>query len=72
MKQQYRYTKPYRGKDPNFEKEELTENENNDNLQRRLKVSRKLKKTFNKWSRKSFCRKDLGPRAPPARNVSRW
>ena len=72
MKQQYRYTKPYRGKDPNFEKEELIENENNDNLQRRLKVSRKLKKTFNKWSRKSFCRKDLGPRGPPARNVSRW
>jgi hypothetical protein len=48
MKQQYRHTKPYRGKDPTFEKEELTENENNDNLQRRLKVSRKLKKTFNK------------------------
>ena len=38
MKQQYRYTKPYRGKDPNFEKEELIENENNDNLQRRLKA----------------------------------
>jgi len=27
MKQQYRYTKPYRGKDPNFEKEELIENQ---------------------------------------------
>ena len=67
MKQQYRYTKPYRGKDPNFEKEELIENENNDNLQRRLKVSRKLKKTFNKWSRKSFCRNDLGPRGRPPR-----
>ena len=48
MKQQYRHTKPYRGKDPTFAKEELTENENNDNLQRRLKVSRKLKKIFNK------------------------
>ena len=23
MKQEYRHTKPYRGKDPNFEKEEL-------------------------------------------------
>ena len=23
MKQEYRHTKPYRGKDPNFEKEEI-------------------------------------------------
>jgi len=46
MKQEYRHTKPYRGKDPNFEKEELTEQEINDTLERRLKVSRKLKKTF--------------------------
>jgi hypothetical protein len=48
MKQQYRHTKPYRGKDPTFEKEELTEQGINDTLERRLKVSRKLKKTFNK------------------------
>ena len=48
MKQEYRHTKPYRGKDPNFEKEELTEQEINDTLERRLKVNRKLKKTFNK------------------------
>ena len=27
MKQEYRQTKPYRGKDPNFEKEELNEEE---------------------------------------------
>ena len=27
MKQQYRHTKPYRGKDPNFETEEMTEQE---------------------------------------------
>ncbi len=27
MKQQYRHTKPYRGKDPTFENEELTEQE---------------------------------------------
>ena len=46
MKQQYRYTKPYRGKDPNFEKEELTEQEINDTVQRRLKINRKLKKIF--------------------------
>ena len=48
MKQEYRHTKPYRCKDPNFEKEELTEQEINDTLERRLKVNRKLKKTFNK------------------------
>ena len=48
MKQEYRHTKPYRGKDPTFAKEELTDQEINDTLERRLKVSRKLKKTFNK------------------------
>jgi len=48
MKQEYRHTKPIRGKDPTFEKEELTEQEINDTIQRRLKVNRKLKKTFNK------------------------
>ena len=48
MKQQYRHTKPIRGKDPPFEKEELTEQEINDTLERRLKINRKLKKTFNK------------------------
>ena len=46
MKQQYRHTKQIRGKDPNFEKEELTEQEINDTLERRLKINRKLKKTF--------------------------
>ena len=46
MKQEYRHTKPYRGKDPTFAKEELTEQEINDTLERRLKVSRKLKKIF--------------------------
>jgi hypothetical protein len=56
MKQEYRHTKPYRGKDPNFEKEELTEQE----IDRtcglaplnpalpRLKINRKLKKIFGK------------------------
>ena len=48
MKQEYRHTKPYRGKDTTFEKQELTEQEINDTLERRLKVNRKLKKTFNK------------------------
>ena len=48
MKQEYRHTKPYRGKDPTFAKEELTEHENDDTIQRRLKVNRELKKTFNK------------------------
>ena len=28
MKQEYRHTKPYRGKDPTFENEELTEIDN--------------------------------------------
>ena len=54
MKQQYRHTKPYRGKDPNFEKEELQTykkivDENIDKaVQYRLQRNRKLKKTFNK------------------------
>jgi len=46
MKQEYRHTKPYRGKDPTFAKEELTEQEINDTLERRLKVNRNLKKIF--------------------------
>jgi hypothetical protein len=46
MKQEYRHTKPYRGKDPTFSKEELTEQEINDTVQRRLKINRKLKKIF--------------------------
>ncbi|SVD87934.1 uncharacterized protein METZ01_LOCUS440788 [marine metagenome] len=46
MKQEYRHTKPYRGKDPNFEKEELTEQEIDDTVQRRLKRNRNLKKIF--------------------------
>ncbi len=46
MKQQYRHTKPIRGKDPNFEKEELTEQEINDTIQRRLKRNRNIKKIF--------------------------
>jgi hypothetical protein len=46
MKQEYRHTKPYRGKDPTFAKEELTEQEINDTVQRRLKINRKLKKIF--------------------------
>ena len=46
MKQQYRHTKPIRGKDPTFEKEELTEQEITDTLERRLKANRKLKKIF--------------------------
>ena len=46
MKQQYRHTKPIRGKDPNFEKEELTQHEIDDTIQRRLKVNRNLKKIF--------------------------
>jgi hypothetical protein len=46
MKQEYRHTKPYRGKDPNFEKEELTEQEINDTVQRRLKRNRNIKKIF--------------------------
>ena len=46
MKQQYRHTKPIRGKDPNFEKEELTEQEINDTIQRRLKINRNIKKIF--------------------------
>ena len=49
MKQQYRHTKPIRGKDPNFEKEELTEQEINDTIQRRLKRNRNIKKIF-KWN----------------------
>ena len=48
MKQEYRHTKPIRGKDPNFEKEELTEQEINDTIQRRLKRNRNIKKIF-KW-----------------------
>ena len=46
MKQEYRHTKPIRGKDPNFEKEELTEQEINDTIQRRLKRNRNIKKIF--------------------------
>jgi len=46
MKQEYRHTKPYRGKDPTFAKEELTEQEIDDTVQRRLKRNRKLKKIF--------------------------
>jgi hypothetical protein len=46
MKQEYRHTKPYRGKDPTFAKEELTEQEINDTLERRLKRNRNLKKIF--------------------------
>ena len=46
MKQQYRHTKPIRGKDPKFEKEELTEQEINDTIQRRLKRNRNIKKIF--------------------------
>ena len=54
MKQQYRHTKPYRGKDSNFEKEGLQTykkivDENIDRaVQHRLQRNRKLKKTFNK------------------------
>ena len=46
MKQQYRHTKPIRGKDPKFEKEALTEQEINDTIQRRLKRNRNIKKIF--------------------------
>ena len=46
MKQEYRHTKPIRGKDPNFEKEELTEQKINDTIQRRLKRNRNIKKIF--------------------------
>ena len=31
MKQEYRHTKPYRGKDPEFEKEELKEQDTQEN-----------------------------------------
>ena len=52
MKQEYRHTKPYRGKDPSFEKEELqgykkTIDEGIDKaVQYRLQRNRKLKKIF--------------------------
>ena len=52
MKQQYRHTKPYRGKDPNFEKEELQgykktiDDSINETVQYRLQRNRKLKKIF--------------------------
>ena len=57
MKQQYRYTKPYRGKDPTFAKEgiEIWSGLNqvdrdsvarDINRRKRLKMNRKLKKTF--------------------------
>jgi hypothetical protein len=56
MKQEYRHTKPYRGKDPNFEKEELTEQKTDltcglallNPALPRLKINRKLKKIFDK------------------------
>ena len=52
MKQEYRHTKPYRGKDPAFEREELqgykiTIDEGIDKaVQYRLQRNRKLKKIF--------------------------
>ena len=52
MKQQYRHTKPIRGKDPNFEKEELQgykktiDDSIDETVQYRLQRNRKLKKIF--------------------------
>ena len=52
MKQEHRHTKPYRGKDPAFEREELqgykkTIDEGIDKaVQYRLQRNRKLKKIF--------------------------
>ena len=62
MKQQYRHTKPLE-KLQSYKK--TIDDQIDKAIEYHLQRNRKLKKTFNKWSRKSFCRNDLGARAPP-------